>query len=386
MISKNHKIKIIYVTCALNVGGAEKFLYDLLKHLDKEKFAPQVATVIGGGTLEPDFRALGVSLHIYGRKRLRYLGGIVQLFQLYCLFRREKPQIVHTQLFAADLWGRLAAWLAGVPFIITTEQNINRDQSWLREFLKKITYGLADKTVAISSAVKNYVIEKYGVLKDKIVIIPNDVDVEEIERGMKSACHSRESGNPAKKIILTVGRLVEQKGQKYLLEAFARLKEKDKYELWIAGEGPLRQLLENQAKGLGIENQVRFLGERADVPALLGQADLFVFPSLWEGLGIALLEAALAKVPIVASRVDGILDIVEDNETGFLVEPGDSEELAFAMEKMFCYPTRARYMMDKAYQQVKDKFDIKIVTKKYEEVYISLCHAELVSASHEILK
>lgn len=352
---------------ALEIGGAEKFFYDLLKHLSKEKFAPQLATVIGNGALEKDFEALGIPLHIFGRKRLRYLGGIKQFWQLYCLFKKEKPQIVHTQLFAADLWGRLAAKLARVPIIITTEQNINYDQSWIRELLKRITYHFADATVAISSAVKRYARYKYKVPKEKISVIPNDVDVEEFEKQLALS----PAAPPPKSVILTVGRLYEQKGQKYLLEAFAALKDNKKYELWIAGEGPLRVDLEQQAKELDISEQVKFLGARRDIPVLLSQADLFVFPSLWEGLGIAVLEAAIAKVPIVATAVDGILDIIEDNETGYLVEAGDSEDLQFTMEKMLANPGRAAYMAEAAYQKVKNNFDIKVVARKYEELYLS---------------
>lgn len=353
---------------ALEIGGAEKFFYDLLKHLDKEKFAPQLATVIGGGVLENDFRALNIPLHIFGSRRVRYWSGIKQFWQLYCLFKKEKPQIVHTQLFAADLWGRLSAKLAGVPIIITTEQNINYDQSWIRELLKRITYNFADVTVAISSAVKRYARYKYNVPKEKISVIPNDVDVEEFEKQLALAPMAK----PPKSVILTIGRLYEQKGQKNLLEAFAAFKDKEKYELWIAGEGPLRVDLEQQARDLGIAKQVKFLGARRDIPALLKQADLFVFPSLWEGLGIAVLEAAMAKVPIVASAVDGILDIIEDNETGYLVEAGDSEDLQFTMEKILANPGRAKFMAEAAYQKVKDDFDIKVVVKKYEVLYARL--------------
>ena len=119
----------------------------------------------------------------------------------------------------------------------------------------------------------------------------------------------------------------------------------------MVGEGTLHADLEQLAKHLGISEQVKFLGARRDIPALLKQANLFVFPSLWEGLGIAVLEAAMAKVPIVATAVDGILDIIEDNQTGYLVEPGDSEDLQFTMEKMLANPGRAKFMVEAAYQK-----------------------------------
>lgn len=360
------KIKICFVTNALDVGGAEKFFYDLIKHIDKEKFEPSLATVIGGGKLEKDFSALSIPTYIYGRRRIRYLGGIVQFLQLWDLFERIKPDVVHTQLFAADLWARLAAWCARVPVIITTEQNVNVDQSDLREFLKKWTYKLADKTVAISTAVKKYAIKRYSIPENKIVIIPNDVDVEAMQN--KEAA----TKNNEKKIIITVGRLVEQKGQKYLLAAFALLPQKNDCELWIVGEGILKPELINETKNLDIANQVKFLGIRHDIANLLAQADLFVFPSLWEGLGIAVLEAAIAKVPIIASNIDGIVDIIKNNESGVLVPPKDSHALAQAMEYVLNNNLEAETMVENAYTWVKNNFDVKVVVKKYEELYEEL--------------
>ncbi|MEK9158482.1 MAG: glycosyltransferase, partial [Patescibacteria group bacterium] len=282
----NHKIKIIYVTAALEVGGAEMFLYDLVKHIDRQSFDVSVATVIGGGSLEPQFKALGAPIFVFGGRYSKFLGGLCEARKLYHLFKKETPDIVHTQLFPADLWGRIAAKLAGVPRIVTTEQNVNVDQNCLRETLKRWTYKLADRVVAISTAVKKYTQESYCVPAEKIEIIPNDVDVD----NLKSKISNLKTGD--KKIILTVGRLVPQKGQKYLLEAFSILKNREGLELWLAGEGNLRSELEKQAGDLKIDNQVKFLGRRHDVPTLLAQADLFVFPSEWEGLGVAVLEAA----------------------------------------------------------------------------------------------
>lgn len=364
-MNQEEKIKIIYVTAALEVGGAEMFLLDLVKHLDKNKFVPAVATVVGGGKLEPLFRQTGIPLYIYGRQpRCRYISGFLAFFQLWALFRKERPQIVHTQLFGPDFWGRLAACLARVPTIVTTEQNINADQSWLREWLKKLTYKLTDGVAAISTAVKNYTIKKYRVPENKIVIIPNDVDVAEVESRLK--IRRLPSG---KKILLTVGRLVEQKGQKYLLEAFSLLKNRDNLELWLAGDGVLRPELKAQAKKLGIERRVKFLGTRSDIPQLLAQADIFVFPSLWEGLGIAVLEAAIAKKPIVASSVDGILDIIESGKSGLLTPPADSQALAAAIEFVLAHPEQAKLMAEHAYEQVKNNFDIKAVVNKYQDFY-----------------
>ncbi|KKR48837.1 MAG: Glycosyl transferase, group 1 [Candidatus Magasanikbacteria bacterium GW2011_GWC2_40_17] len=365
---KSQKIKILFVANALEVGGAEKFLLDLLKYLDKGKFEPYLATVIGGGALEEQFLQLNLPLYIYGRRRLRYLGGIVQFWQLYKLMKKIKPDIVHTQLFAADLWGRLAAFLAQVPLIITTEQNVNVDQSLLREFLKMLTYRLTDKVVAISTAVKNYAIKKYKLAADKIVIIPNDVDIAALEKRMISTTPKAIN----KKIIINTGRLVIQKGQKYLLQAFAALPQKNECELWLVGNGPLKKELQTQAQNLGIEKQVKFLGTRHDVPELLAQADLFAFSSIFEGLGIAVLEAAVAKLPIVASKIDGILDILKDEESGLLVEPKNPEVLTKALQKILENPYLGRQLAERAYQQVKNNFDVAVVVKKYEELYENL--------------
>lgn len=359
------KIKILFITNALEVGGAEKFLLDLIKHLDRASFEPSLATVIGGGSLEPNFQALNLPIYIHGRQRWRYLGGLKQFWQLYKLIKKIKPDIVHTQLFAADLWGRLAASLAGVKLIITTEQNVNLDQSWLRETLKKLTYRLTTKVVAISTAVKNYAIKRYGVSPEKIEIIPNDVDLITWEKRLATAPIKKSD----KKILITTGRLVPQKGQKYLLEAMAQLPQKNDCELWLVGGGPLKEALENQAKDLGLEKIVKFLGTRHDVPELLAQADLFVFSSVFEGLGIAVLEAAIAKLPLVASKIDGILDIIQDKQSGLLVEPKNPTALAQAIATLLNNPEQAQKMADQAYTYVKNNFDIKVIVEKYQKLF-----------------
>jgi len=370
MIDK--KIKILFVANAIEVGGAEKFLLDLLKHLDRTSFDLHLATVIGGGSLEKEFYSLSLPIYIHGVKRIRYLGGVVQFYKL---MRKIKPDIVHTQLFAADLWGRLAAWIAQVPIIITTEQNVNVDQSWLRETLKKLTYKLTTKVVAISTAVKNYAIKRYQLPADKIIIIPNDVDLTALEKRFAAAPPKPTD----KKIIINTGRLVPQKGQQYLLEAFALLPQKNNYELWIVGSGPLKKDLEIQAQKLNIKTHVKFLGTRHDVPELLAQAHLFAFSSIFEGLGIAVLEAAAAKLPIVATKIDGILDIIKDGESGLLVEPKNPQALAQAMEQMLTNPEQAQQMAIKAYEQIKNNFEVKAVVKKYEELFkreYNKCHPE----------
>lgn len=362
------KINILFITNALEVGGAEKFLLDLIKHLDRTKFNPSLATVIGGGSLEPDFQALNLPIYIHGRQRLRYLGGLKQFWQLYKLIKKIQPDIVHTQLFAADLWGRLAAALAGVKLIVTTEQNVNLDQSWLRETLKKWTYRLTVKVVAISTAVKNYAHQKYTIPLEKIEIIPNDVDLEKWEQRIAVAPTKKTD----KKILITTGRLVPQKGQTYLLSALALLPAKYNYELWIVGGGPLKTDLEKQAQKLGLENKVKFLGTRHDVPELLAQADIFVFSSIFEGLGIAVLEAAIAKLPIVASKIDGLLDIIQDGQSGLLVEPKNPAALAQAIETMLEHPEQAKAMAEQAYNYVKNNFEVKVITQRYQKLFTEI--------------
>jgi glycosyltransferase involved in cell wall biosynthesis len=351
------KIKIIYIITNLNFGGAEKLLLDIVRYLDKSRYEVKVLTVMGDGPLVLDFEKAGVAVKIFEKKNKL---GIGVIWRIYKYLKQEKPQIVHTHLFGGDTWGRLAAILARVPIIISTEHNTNLDEGFLKRLVKKILSFFTKKIIAVSQAVKNYSVVVDHINEKKMIVIPNGIEIDKF-----MMIPEKEYSRPP--VIGIIGRLEKQKGHEFLFEALNLIKNIP-WALWVVGQGSLGPRLEKLAKDLDLRERIIFLGARRNIRELLGQIDIFVLPSLWEGLGLAVLEAAAAGKPIVASRVGGVPEIIEDGKTGILVEPKNIKSLAEGLERVLLREGEAREMGRRAKKEIV-KFDVKNMIVAYEKLY-----------------
>lgn len=355
------RTKIIYIITSLGFGGAEMMLLDLARRLPEERFEVKVATVVGGGPLVSDFREAGIEVRVFEKKGKISLGVI---WKIWRFLRQERPEIVHTHLFGGDTWGRAAAILARVPTIISTEHNTNLDEGWIKRKVKKFFSFFTKKIVAVSEAVRAYSVARDRIKAKKIVVIPNGIDLQKFV-----SLPEKEFGAPP--VIGTIGRLEEQKGHKYLLEALNQIKTIP-WILWVVGDGSLKTQLERLAKDLNMRERIIFLGARKNIPEILSGIDIFVMPSLWEGLGLAVLEAAAAGKPIVASRVGGIPEIINDGETGILVEPKNVKSLADGLEHVLLGVAEAKAMGERARKFVSENYGVERVAGDYEKLYRDL--------------
>jgi glycosyltransferase involved in cell wall biosynthesis len=367
------KIKIAYVLPSLDKGGAERFLIDLILNLDKEIFDPVLVLFKRGGEWEQELAAQNIPVVIFHKK---WKIDLLNFWQLLNFLKKFQPQIIHTQL-GGDIYGRLAAKLLKTPVIITTEQNVNPDETWYYNLAKKITARWADKIVAISRAVKKDTLNRYQTPEDKIIIIPNGVKIETfISSDLNSATkNNSEESRPF--LIGTIGRLSPQKGQTVLIEALTRLKTPN-FRCLIASDGELRDKLTEQIKTSGLENKVELVGY-VNATVFLNSLDIFVLPSLWEGLGIVLLEAGLCGRPVIASAVDGITDII-DKDTGWLVAPGDAQDLTEKIDWLLnnLGTPEVNLKVKNLRAKVIAEFDIKKVAADYQALYHDLLKAKLI--------
>lgn len=356
------KIKIVYIITSLGFGGAERPLLDLVKFINRSKLNISVATVVGGGPLEQEFKNLGVEVKVFKKKTKL---GLETISSLKKYLEEKKPDIVHTHLFAGDFWGKVAARKAKVPIIVSTEQNLNLDEGWIKGLIKTKTYRFTNRVITISKAIKDYTVKAYKVNPEKIEVIYSGIDLD------KFSYQPKDLGLEPKLGI--IGRLEKQKGHKYLLKALVNvLKDFPQAQLWIIGEGSLHSQLERQARQLKIDKNVKFLGARKNIPEILAGLDIFVMPSLWEGLGVAAIEAQACGVPVIASKVDGLKEVVEDKKTGLLVEPKNSRALAEAIIWSLKHPKIVKQVIINARRSVEEKFDIKKMVSKYEALYQKL--------------
>ncbi len=361
--------KVMLVAIGLGVGGTETHILELASRLDRSRFTVTVCALKSGGTMVQELEKRGVrvlSLDGTGKLDARV---IVRLFKL---LRAEQPDVVQAFLFWANVAARACGRiLRAFPVISSYHDEVVRE-GWLVRLVDRLTLTWTDRIVCCSGAVGRSVVSRIGGKIEQCTIIPFGVDIEQFEA--TAAATRRELGlRDSQKVIGTVCRLVEpKKGLRFLLQAMAVLARKygqPPCQLLIVGDGPSRQELELLRDQLKLSTWVVFSGSRRDIPRVLHAVDAFVLPSLYEGFGIAILEAMAAGKPVIATAVGGIPEFVLSGETGLLVEPGNVEALADAIDQLLSHPQQAQTMGVKGRIRAGESYHISTVVRQHEQVY-----------------
>ena len=284
--------------------------------------------------------------------------------------RASAPDLVHLHTGRANWLGGLAAWYLGLPALTTRRM----DRTVKRNARTRFIYSrVVRRAVAISDAVRARLIAG-GVPRSMIRVITSAVDAEALFPPLGRAATRDQAGLASSaSLLLVVAALFRRKGIDVLLDALARLADDGlRPALWIAGEGPARPALEKQSRELGLDHQVRFLGERSDVADLLAACDVFVLPSRQEGLGVAALEAMAAGRPIVATRVGGLAEAVVDGGTGLLVPPDDPAALADALARLLRDPALRARLAAAGPVRIAEGFRTDDLVDAYEDLYFEV--------------
>jgi glycosyltransferase involved in cell wall biosynthesis len=300
------------------------------------------------------------------RNIFRLLPALWRLFGLF-----SSPQVVQTFTPHSNLLGIPLAWLARVRVRIATQHGRLRVAPGLHSFM--INSGMANALVVVSEDLREIAIEKDHVEPIRVTVIQNGVEVIEATEAQAQALR-RELGLSAEaQLIICVGRLMETKGQRVLLTAFDQIASHwPQAILAFVGEGEDRTPLLQLVKELKLTERVHLLGHRDDIPALLSAADIFVQASFSEGLSIALLEALAAGVSVVATRVGGLVQVVEDGESALLISPGDPAELANALERLLADPALRKRLATAAQQRVQARYSVDTMCREYETLMLKL--------------
>lgn len=324
--------KLLYLITDLSLGGAQKVLTYIIEHLDQNWFRPLVACLYGGDSpIGDDLRKMGIPVYdLKMNKKWR----LDSLWRLYKLLHTKDITIMHSSLFHANMAARLVGTLAHTPIIITWRQNINIGSNF-RDFTNKLTSSLDDHVVAVSENTRQVELRATGVPQDKVSVVHNCIDVARYELTKSLDRNKIRAGLDISKdafLLGAVGRLHHQKGLFFLLDALLKIKNSiEQVELLFIGEGDLKNDLEAHAESIGVSGLTKFTGPRTDIPEILRAFDIFVLPSLWEGLPLALLEAMASGLPVIATDVGGIPEVVIDRETGLLIQPSNSQAIADAV-------------------------------------------------------
>jgi starch synthase (maltosyl-transferring) len=357
--------RLLYIITELDVGGAENALCELATRLDRQAFQPEVACLYGEGPLAGRLRARGVDVHPLGA---RGKWDLRVLWRLRRLLRRA--DLAHSFLFHANMVTRVAAIGAGLAAVVSSARIAERSRP-RRRSLERWTHRLIDAQVCVSTGVRDWYAAG-GFPTHKLLVIPNGVDVDRFAG--RDPAFKTQLGLPADTPLVTaIGRLHEQKGMEFFLRAAASVRHsRPDCHFLLIGRGPLEGKLRAQARELRLDDHVTFLDFCGQIPDVLKATDVFVLPSLWEGMPNVVLEAMAAAVPVVATRVEGVADIIEHGKTGLLLMPKDIPSLSSSTRRLLDEPGRARAIGEAAQAHVRASFSIEATVRRHHELYARL--------------
>jgi len=323
-------MRVLHIETGMNLYGGALQVFYLLRGLH--------ARGVDNLLVCPCGSAIAVEARPYAKVIELPMRGEVDLifgWRLLQTLRRERPDLVHAHSRrGADLWGAIAARIAGIPALVTRRVD-NPEAPWLA----RLKYRQFAHVITISQGIRDVLLGE-GVPADHVTCVHSAVDIDAWQGEPDRAWINREFNLPDdSQVVAVIAQLIERKGHRFLFEAIPRILEKvpNAYFL-VLGKGPLETELKELCKTLQIESHVIFAGFRDDLQRIMPCLDLVVHPALMEGLGVSLLQAAACGIPIVAGRAGGIPEIVEDGVNGYLVEPGNSEELIIPVTQLLLNP------------------------------------------------
>ncbi len=366
------RIRVLHVLSTLLPGGSELSVLRLVGALDARRYRTSVAYLRGEPVLRRDFESAGAEVV---RVRLRSHFDPMCLFRLRALVARGRHDLVHTHMDVADFYGALAGRLGGARAVVSTKHapdEFRTRRTWKRYpflALERAAYAMDDAVIVVSEGLAEFLETNERLPRRKMVIIGHGVESAP-PRPPRAEARSALALPALDPLIGCVGRLSPEKGHAFLLRALPAIVEAfPRAGCVLAGDGPSRVALEDEARRLEMADRVVFLGHRGDVPAILSALDLFVQPSLYEGFGISLLEAMAARLPIVASRVGGIPGGVDDRVAVFLVRPADASALASAAIALLGDSGRARRYGDAAARLASERHSMASVAARVDALY-----------------
>jgi glycosyltransferase involved in cell wall biosynthesis len=371
-------LKVLQLIPTLDRSGAEKQMVMLAKGLPRDRFQVEVATLTRLGAFEAELNADGIPVVTIG-KRLKL--DPLALMRLTQFFNVRKFDVVQTWIYAANTYGRVAARLAKVPVVVVSEMAVDLWKGKSERFIDRRLATWCDRLVGNSNAVVDYYRE-LGVPDERLAMIYSGSD-ESAPPAVDSREVRAEFGFDAEApVILFAGRLAEQKRVDDLLKAIDLLQHvQPNLRTMVVGEGPLRDRLEEIASAYELNDRVRFLGHREDVPRLMAAADVVVLPSAYEGLPNVVLEAMRYRKPVVATAAPGTTEVVVDNETGLLVPVGDVMLLARAIRDLVRDPMRARRLGEAGRARVEASFRADTMIAQFANLYEDLARSKGIACS-----
>ena len=384
-------MKILLLNTLMEAGGAQKAMLQLARGLIDGGHAVTVVTMYDKVGIVPHYeKQYGLRIVNLGMKRPGVRNPVRRawtaargLWRLFQMMRRGQYDVLQTFSHYSNIIGPILGRAAGIRVRVSSQRmSLQGYARWLLRADRVVANSsFVDRMVSVSESTSRFCVEVEGIRPEKLITIPNGIDLDAFQsaRSKNPSVHLRKQigVDPDSIVIITVARLHPQKGHRYLLNAVpAVVAQAPKAVFVLVGDGQLRGEIEESVIKRGIDRYVRILGRRDDVPDLLHISDLFVLPSLWEGMPNAVLEAMAAGLPVVATRVDGTPEVVMHGVTGLLVPPGDAAGLADAIIRVLNDPDRRSSMGREGLRRVKEVFSTTQYVNGFTKLYYDLVQSK----------
>ena len=359
------KVKVLEVIDSLGSGGAESLLKNFVLEAKKNRLLNiEIATLYSNAIFKKEIENAGISIWDLGLTFKFNLMGVIELIKL---IKKRKYNIIHVHLFPADVFAAIASLFLprNIKWIFSEHGAHNRRRTLkIFKILDNFTYSRYSKIVCVSKQVELVLLNWIPSNKGKTKVIPNAVPIPKFLNPYSVKTYD----------ILFVGRLTKQKSVEILLRAIKILKNKYSKNLKIAivGDGELKENLNNLTVELGVNREVKFLGVRKDVKELMVSSKIFVLPSRWEGFGLVIIEAMSNMLPVIATNVGGIPELIEDGKDGILVPPENPKALARAISNLLENEELREKLSQTAYKKVREKYSIDTYSVHMLDFYKSL--------------
>lgn len=362
------RTNILYIIWSLGLGGAEQVVINLAKGLDKNRFRVFICCLNDEGPFADELKKAGIRIFALNKRPgldFSIIGKIKKII------RENYIKVVHTHLWGANLWGRLAAIAAGRPVVIT-EHNVDVWKKAHHRLMDRCLSPFTAKVCVVSERVRLFYKEKVGIPEKKLEVVYNGINPAPVRAPESRVAEAKQELGIAENIpvLANIGRLVPAKANHIFTEAVETLvKRGHRFYAMIIGDGPLMEELIDHNREMVDKGILKFTGLRKDVPVLLDFTDVSVLSSTREGFSIVVLECMAKGIPFVATDVGGNSEQIIDGKTGFLVPRGDARALADAIEKLLKDSGLRRRMGEEAKRIVAEKFALGKMVKRHEEIY-----------------